>query len=544
MEVTMVSALAWLEPVSHRVYPGSSPRGGAALRLACARGELVAWQACFRQLDARAVKVHLEVAAPADWDVSIRRIGYVPMLHLSTQTEATDLEGLGHVPGLVPDPLFPEQSGLVGPYETQAFWVTARVPRDAPADIRDISVRFAVAGEDDPPPMEVSLNVAPTAIEPRRGLPVTHWFYADALCDWYGVDPWEERFWGLVAPYMRDLAQHGANCQYVPLFTPPTDGVKRPTQLLRVREGEEGRYAFDWTDVDRWVDLALDSGAEWFEWTHLFTQWGVQNALRIYRDNADETSLLWAPDTAATSPTYRGFLAQFLPAFHRYLSEKGLLERSLFHLSDEPHGEEHKRAYAEARAVLRDLAPWMRVADALSEVAFAREGLTDIPIPSIRTAKQFQDEGFEQSWAYFCCGPRGPYVNRLTDTPLLKIRMIGWLLYRLGAKGFLHWGYNYWYRSQTRQLINPYQELAAENWPGWAAGDPFVVYPGKDGPVDSLRWETFALGLQDYALLQSAGFDRKDDLLAELYDYHRFPREESWIESTRRQILGLDDPER
>ena len=37
------------------------------------------------------------------------------------------------------------------------------------------------------------------------------------------------------------------------------------------------------------------------------------------------------------------------------------------------------------------------------------------------------------------------------------------------------------------------------------AGDPFVVYPGPDGPVDSLRWEVFAASLQDYALLQEAG---------------------------------------
>jgi len=538
----MTSALVWLESVAHRVYPGA-PRGGAALRLACARGELVAWQACFRQLGPRAVQVHLDVAAPADWGVSIRRVGWVPMPHLSTETEPADLEGVGHVPGLVPDPLYPEQDALVGPYETRAFWVTVRAPSEANVGLHQVLLRFSVDGADDPPPLTMWLDVAPITLEPRQGLPVTHWFYADALCDWYGVDPWEEKFWRIVAPYMRDVAQHGVNCQYVPLFTPPTDGVKRPTQLLRVRVPEAGRYAFDWTDVDRWVDLALASGAQWFEWTHLFSQWGVQNALRIYRDNADESSLLWPPDTAATSDTYRSFLRQFLPAFHRYLGAKGLLDRSLFHLSDEPHGEEHKRAYAAARAMLRDLAPWIRVADALSEITFAREGLTDIPIPSIRTAKQFQDEGFEHSWAYFCCGPRGPYVNRLMDTPLIKIRMIGWLLYRLGAKGFLHWGYNYWYRSQTRQLINPYQEVAAANWPDWSAGDPFVVYPGKDGPMDSLRWEVFALGLQDYALLETASVAPEEDLLTELRDYHRFPREEGWIERTRRQILGFSDPE-
>jgi len=128
-------------------------------------------------------------------------------------------------------------------------------------------------------------------------------------------------------------------------------------------------------------------------------------------------------------------------------------------------------------------------------------------------------------------------VNRLMDTPLTKIRLIGWLLYRLGAKGFLHWGYNYWYRSQSRELINPYQVADAHQWPGWSAGDPFVVYPGEDGPVDSLRWELFSLGLQDYALLETLGIARQADALAELTDYHRFPREESWVERTRSELL-------
>ncbi|HOF87014.1 MAG TPA: DUF4091 domain-containing protein, partial [Armatimonadota bacterium] len=320
---------------------------------------------------------------------------------------------------------------------------------------------------------------------------------------------------------------------YVPVFTPPLDGVKRPTQLLHVtREGET--YRFDWAPVRRWIAAAQAAGLTRFEWTHLFTQWGARHAIRVYEGH--DGPLLWAPETDATSDTYRNFLAQFLPQLHGFLTEAGLLERSFFHVSDEPHGEEHLANYRAARALLHALAPWMRTMDALSEIAFARQGLTDVPIPSISTAMDFLAEGFP-AWAYFCCGPRGRFLNRLFDTPLPKIAMSGWLFYRTGARGFLHWGYNYWFKSQTQQLIDPFTVADGLAWPGWSHGDTFLVYPGPDGPLDSLRWEVFADSLQDYTLLQAAGIAPDDPLLAAIADYQDFPKDAGWILARRRRVL-------
>ena len=81
----------------------------------------------------------------------------------------------------------------------------------------------------------------------------------------------------------------------------------------------------------------------------------------------------------------------------------------------------------------------------------------------------------------------------------------------------------------------------ALNWPGWGYGDPFVVYPGPVGPVDSLRWEVFAESLQDYALLQAAGVDPAASMLADIGDFAVFPREEAWIARKRRDLLSRLD---
>jgi len=243
---------------------------------------------------------------------------------------------------------------------------------------------------------------------------------------------------------MKNLAEHFEDCMYVPLFTPPTDGVKRPTQLLHVTKIGEG-YSFDWSAVKRWTDLAQSVGLHYFEWTHLFTQWGRENTRSAFTITAGE--LLWEPETGATSATYRNFLSQFLPEFKAFLEREKLLERSflprLRRAAQGPLGE----LPAEARALLKELAPWMKSMDALSEIDFAHE--TDLPIPVTSFRASVSPRRRSKRGIYYCCSPRGKYVNRLMDTPLSKIRMNGWLFYRFQPKLFLHWGYNYWHRSQT-----------------------------------------------------------------------------------------------
>ncbi|MBN1341979.1 MAG: DUF4091 domain-containing protein [Phycisphaerae bacterium] len=121
-----------------------------------------------------------------------------------------------------------------------------------------------------------------------------------------------------------------------------------------------------------------------------------------------------------------------------------------------------------------------------------------------------------------------PVPHHNTDTPADELDGVG---------GFLHWGYNYWYKSQTRQMIDPFTVSDGLAWPGWAYGDTFQVYPGPDGPIDSIRWEVFAESLQDYALLQTLGVDRNGPMLSALKDFDRFPKDARWFTSMRKRLL-------
>ena len=523
----------WISDALQRHFPAGQAGGKKTLHLKAVRGERAAFQVCAKHLEDGHAEISAGVRAPDGLAVSLRRVGCVPVPHQNTGCEPAEVDGLEHLPGYVPDVLFEDATATVGPREIQCFWVSVDIPRDAVPGPREVGVEV-VAGNRSYR-LKAVIDVADMAIEPRRDFPVTHWLYTDALCDWYGLKPFSKSFWPLCRRYMQNLLAHGTDVIHTPLFTPPTDGVKRPTQLVRVK-AKKGRYDFDWTDVETWVAQAKDVGFGYFEWPHLFSQWGVDSAIRIYKGQGNKENLLWPPDTGATSETYRGFLSQFLPQFERFLRTWGIFDVSFFHVSDEPHGDEHLENYKAARALLAELAPWMRTMDALSDIRYGREKLTDTPIPTIRTTRQYYDEGIP-SWTYFCCGPRGRYLNRLLDTPLPKIRMSGWLFYRFQRMGFLHWGYNYWYKSQTRELIDPFTVTDGLKWPNWAYGDTAMVYPGPEGPLDSIRWEVFAQSLQDYRLLQTAGVDPEGELLEPLRDFDDFPGTTQWIAKARESIL-------
>lgn len=539
----------WLATSLQRVYPTSTSGdacGASPVELRAFRNFRLSFQACVRNLENSSATVECAVAGLDGVEVRIRRVGTVPMHHLDTSVPLDEIEGIGKIPGLCPDPLYPESTAHLGPQETGVFWVSLNVLASSAAGLRKGTVsitlknRFGYVGWDNPPAATLSVpfsvDVADVEIKPRKDFQVTLWMSADSIWEHYRIEPCGEPFWALAEKYMRNLVEHGVDVMYTPIFNIRAEQLKRPAQLLRVQKTGDA-YTFDFTDVRRWIQLAMKSGAQFVEFSHFFSPAPESAAYpqKIYARAESIGELLWPANTPATSETFHAFLSQFLPQFKKVLEEEGVLDKSLFHLADEPDGADAIARYRAARALLQELAPWIKVMDAMSDPHFATERLSDMPIPSIATAAQFAAAKCP-AWVYYCCGPRQGYIQRLLDTPLWKIRMTGLLFYKLGARGFLHWGYNYWFRFCTDVIADPFADATNGAWPGMPYGDTFAVYPGAEGPIDSIRWEVFGEALQDYAVLQTLGIQPGDATLSPLKDYNDFPKSFDWIATTLRNL--------
>ena len=86
--------------------------------------------------------------------------------------------------------------------------------------------------------------------------------------------------------------------------------------------------------------------------------------------------------------------------------------------------------------------------------------------------------------------------------PSARNRILGWQLHKYRLSGFLHWGNNFWYSQNSRQRLDPWR--VTDGGGAFPGGDPFSVYPGKEGPIQSLRMKVFHQGLQDLRALELA----------------------------------------
>ncbi len=228
-----MSLSSWVSSSFVRHFPLTPPQPPQQFEIDAALNEQSSFQVAVHWEGAKPIKVQLVATGPQDWQVRVRRVGYVPVRHRDTPIliGALDADGAGFIPGFVPDPLFDEDSLLLPDYETHAFWITLRPAANARPGLYVIDIVVSSPGGD-PVIHQVHVQLHNIKIQPRRDFPITHWFYVDLLIDWYKTDLFDQRFWSILAPYIRDVVEHGQDTLPVPVFTPSLDGVKRPSQLL------------------------------------------------------------------------------------------------------------------------------------------------------------------------------------------------------------------------------------------------------------------------------------------------------------------------
>ncbi|MDR1630034.1 MAG: DUF4091 domain-containing protein [Oscillospiraceae bacterium] len=116
-------------------------------------------------------------------------------------------------------------------------------------------------------------------------------------------------------------------------------------------------------------------------------------------------------------------------------------------------------------------------------------------------------------------------------------------MFRYDVKGFLQWGFNFWYSQYAKKELNPFEVSDAGG--AFPSGDAYVTYPGEGGePLVSLRLKQFYDGIQDMMALQllatKIGREQVITLLESDVEapisFSQYPQDEAWLLNKREQI--------
>lgn len=416
-------------------------------------------------------------------------LGFVPVKIGTTGTPPEDI--LVKAPADVPDPLLQVRSVSVEAGKSQPIWLTVYVPKRAtPGDYKGTVEIATSRGKSSVP---LTIKVHPVTLPDARTLYLTNWFSTWKIANAHGLEQWSEPFWKMLEAYAWMMADHRQNVVLTQI-----------SELIKGHDDGNGNLTFDFSMFDRWVELFKKAGViGTIEGGHFGTRgdWEAKDFDAIWPTILNpDGSVQPKPAIKVTSEEERKFLSQFLPALQKHLEEKGWLDNYVQHLADEPIPA-NAESYKKLSSFVRKYAPKLRIIDAsmCTEIA----GSLDIWVPQPPEYEQKQQfftdrqKAGDEIWFYTCLGPKGKYMNRFIDYQLIKTRLLHWVNFKYGLTGYLHWGFNHW-------QADPFVDLEP-NWGGdtyLPPGDSHIVYPGKYGPLSSIRLEALRDGVEDFELLK------------------------------------------
>lgn len=503
----MSHLILWVEDALVKVFPDLRPERSepSIVRIEAARNEVEAGQLVILPQDRHVQGLRVE-AGPlkheeSGFEIAIRPqfVGFVPVRARTPNTPFDHL--VRRPPGRFPDPLLEEETIDIRKDFAQPIWLSAAVPPDAPPGTYRGAVTVRAEEAVDVP---VELTVFAATVPAERTLKVTNWCSWANIAQYHGLEIWSEAYWAMLRVYARNMAAHRQNAILTPLF-----------ELIDFTAHGDV-LGFDFTRFDRFVDLFREEGViGLIEGGHLG---GRETGEWLCPDFAIatrrvENGQVVAGRAVAGSPEAEAFLSQFLPALQAHLEEKGWLDRYYQHLADEPI-KENVASYNRLVEAIRYHAPKLKIIEANHYHDLAH---LDVWVPQLNFWHEDYDfycerqRAGEEVWFYTCLGPTGTYANRLIDYPLLKVRLLHWLNFHYGATGYLHWGYNHW------RGFDPFLDVEPVHSPDRCLppGDNCIVYPGRRGPLDSIRFEAMRDGIEDYELLRQLA-ERNEPLAREI----------------------------
>lgn len=461
----------WPAPPLAKVLRDAPPPGGNAepLVIEGARNETASAQACVRSTtDVDAVGVSISELKQAESDavipagaVSLHWERYIDIDRNTGGLPEDEL--VAKAPNSIPDPFWEAPNIPLKANQTQALWMDLAIPTDAAPGAYEGTLTLTAGTQTAQLP--VKLHVWDFILPEERHLSVVNWWRFPGVGFEDRIEAFSDEYYAFLGQCCDFLVAHRQ-----------TDIQASLTGLMPAIEEGHGNTSYDTSRLERYASTAVEHGIRQIQLHGVGTKTGGHVA--------PEGRIKEVPEAMNR-----------LPVLEAVIQRHGWQGRIAVNISDEPFIH-HEQSFAAVVDRVHEMAPSVRVIEAVEAEYF---GDLDIYVPKLSHLnlwyprfQEVQREGREL-WYYTCCHPTGRYPNRFLDQSLVKARALHWINYLYDLDGYLHWGLNHFHGD------DPYTQEAISH--GLPLGDRAVVYPGENGFLSSLRFNTMRDGLQDFEYL-------------------------------------------
>ena len=408
---------------------------------------------------------------------------------------------------LMADPLLEDQALDVPANLAQPVWLTLKLPSEArPGHYRGKLGLSAASGQ--ATEFELQVEVLPAVLPEPRDWSFRLYIWQDPtpVARAHGVELWSEEHWALLERYAANFYDHGLKEIMTHITHDPWNGVRGWASDEMViwkypgeyQPGAADRFDWDFTAFDRYVRLMIAAGVE--DKISLYAMvmgpWIIPDAHIRYLDTASGEFRTLRQNVG--EPLWREAWRAFLPVLRDHLKQNGWFERSVLGFDEKP--EEIMRVIF---ALVDSVAPDFRMSQAGGYAGDEQRRGEDLILhmesfqDPVRWAElkpvveRYRQDPDRHATFYTACSPL--YPNTFLFSQLRESRLMPWLARRYGFEGYTRWALNLFPENVWEQPRFT-----------WASGDMFFVWPGKEGPLDSMRWELLRQGIQDYEVYRLA----------------------------------------
>ena len=312
----------------------------------------------------------------------------------------------------------------------------------------------------------------------------TNWFNMQKMEEKHDLKRWSKKWYKMLDKYAQIMAKGRQNCIII------------PKELISLKNN---KIILDEKKMISFIEIFKKHGFTYFESPHLLG--------RGENDN-------WGNPELITSLRKKGYYSSegkkeidtIIHKIKKFTSKYNLKNQWLQHISDEPTNINAK-CYQDAAKQIKSIYPEIKIMEATN----AKESLSgsiDLWCPLINDFQE-NEEFFrnrekkgEKVLIYTCLVPGGKWLNRTLDMERIRQVYFGWAGSKYNTFGYLHWGLNQYKANPFTQSVVKHPSPAASSNNYLPAGDTHIIYPGKNGPLSSLRFESQRLGIEDYEILE------------------------------------------